>query len=125
MLWQNLAQYQTWFGPSSYLVHGIQILPVTPVTEHLMDRAFVAGLLNAFGIDPIPQMAWLRPRPYTAFSMHLTCACYLVAHTCCPRLLVVPTCWMAGGELDIFATSCATTPACTTDGWAAFVALDR
>lgn len=41
ILWQNLAQYQTWFGPAAYLVHAIQIIPVLPVTETLLPRAFV------------------------------------------------------------------------------------
>ena len=72
MLWQNLAQYQTWFGPASYLVHGIQVLPVTPVTESVLDESFVGA-----------------------------------------------------GQLNVFAASCDATPACATDGWAAFVALDR
>ena len=72
MLWQNLAQYQTWFGPASYLVHGIQVLPVTPVTEHTLDAPFVGG-----------------------------------------------------GQLKVFSESCDATPACVTDGWAAFVALER
>ena len=72
MLWQNLAQYQTWFGPAAYLVHGIQILPVTDVTEYVLDPYFVAG-----------------------------------------------------GQLDVFAASCAATPACTADGWAAFAAMER
>jgi hypothetical protein len=25
IVWQNLAQYQTWFGPAAYLVHAIQV----------------------------------------------------------------------------------------------------
>lgn len=42
ILWQNLAQYQTWFGPAAYMVHAIQIIPVTPVTESLLPPDFVA-----------------------------------------------------------------------------------
>ena len=72
MLWQNLAQYQTWFGPAPYLVHGIQILPVTDVTESVLDHALAAS-----------------------------------------------------GEWDVFSASCAATPACEADGWAAFVAMER
>jgi len=72
MLWQNLAQYQTWFGSASYLVHGIQVLPITPVTEHTLKPTFVRS-----------------------------------------------------GQLEVFARSCEEAPACTADGWAAFVALER
>ena len=72
MLWQNLAQYQTWFGPAAYLVHGIQVLPVTDVTEFVLDRTLTAS-----------------------------------------------------GELEVFSSSCAATPECKSDGWAAFAAMER
>lgn len=42
ILWQHLAQYQTWFGPAAYLVHAIQMIPFVPVSEWLLPRAFVA-----------------------------------------------------------------------------------
>ena len=32
----------TWFGPGAAFAHGIQLLPITPVTEDLLDPAFVA-----------------------------------------------------------------------------------
>jgi hypothetical protein len=53
-------------------VHGIQTLPVTDVTEYVLDSALASS-----------------------------------------------------GQLEVFAASCAATPACTTDGWAAFAALER
>lgn len=34
MLWQCMAQLQTWFGSAPYLAYGIQLLPLTPVAEH-------------------------------------------------------------------------------------------
>lgn len=34
MLWQTMAQCQTWFGAAAYLAYGIQLLPLTPVSEH-------------------------------------------------------------------------------------------
>jgi len=40
ILWQNLAQYQTWFGGQAYMVHGIQMIPVTPITEIVSDAEF-------------------------------------------------------------------------------------
>lgn len=33
ILWQNLVQYQTWFGSAPYMVHGIQMMPFTPASE--------------------------------------------------------------------------------------------
>jgi Glycosyl hydrolase family 81 C-terminal domain len=34
MLWQTMAQCQTWFGSAPYLAYGIQLLPLTPISEH-------------------------------------------------------------------------------------------
>lgn len=33
MVWQMMAQFQTWFGSAPYLVYGIQLLPLTPISE--------------------------------------------------------------------------------------------
>lgn len=33
MLWQTMAQYGTWFGSAAYLPIGIQLLPLTPISE--------------------------------------------------------------------------------------------
>ena len=33
MLWQTMAQCQTWFGAAAYLAYGIQLLPITPISE--------------------------------------------------------------------------------------------
>jgi len=33
ILWQTMAQFQTWFGNAPYLVYGIQLLPLTPIAE--------------------------------------------------------------------------------------------
>jgi Glycosyl hydrolase family 81 C-terminal domain len=34
MLWQTMAQCQTWFGPAPYLAYGIQLIPLTPISEY-------------------------------------------------------------------------------------------
>jgi Glycosyl hydrolase family 81 C-terminal domain len=34
MLWQTMAQCQTWFGAAAYLAYGIQLLPLTPISEY-------------------------------------------------------------------------------------------
>jgi Glycosyl hydrolase family 81 C-terminal domain len=33
IMWQTMAQFQTWFGGAQYLAYGIQILPLTPISE--------------------------------------------------------------------------------------------
>jgi len=33
MLWNMMAQFQTWFGSAPHLAYGIQLLPLTPVAE--------------------------------------------------------------------------------------------
>lgn len=34
ILWQTMAQCQTWFGAAAYLAYGIQLLPLTPISEY-------------------------------------------------------------------------------------------
>lgn len=34
ILWQTMAQCQTWFGSAAYLAYGIQLLPITPISEY-------------------------------------------------------------------------------------------
>jgi Glycosyl hydrolase family 81 C-terminal domain len=34
ILWSTLAQFTTWFGNSPYLAIGIQLLPLTPISEN-------------------------------------------------------------------------------------------
>lgn len=41
ILWSNLAQFQTWFGLQPYLIHGVQTIPFTPITEQLLPISFV------------------------------------------------------------------------------------
>mmetsp|Transcript_32036 Transcript_32036/g.95977 ORF Transcript_32036/g.95977 Transcript_32036/m.95977 type:complete len:1250 (-) Transcript_32036:130-3879(-) len=33
MMWDTMAQFQTWFGNKPYLAYGIQLMPLTPVSE--------------------------------------------------------------------------------------------
>jgi endo-1,3(4)-beta-glucanase len=34
ILWQAMAQFQTWFGSKPFLVYGIQLLPLTPISDY-------------------------------------------------------------------------------------------
>jgi len=33
MMWDTMAQFQTWFGSAPFLAYGIQLLPLTPISE--------------------------------------------------------------------------------------------
>ncbi|GMH53169.1 hypothetical protein TrLO_g11715 [Triparma laevis f. longispina] len=33
MLWSMMAQFQTWFGADAFLAYGIQLMPLTPISE--------------------------------------------------------------------------------------------
>jgi len=33
MMWDTMAQFQTWFGNAPFLAYGIQLLPLTPISE--------------------------------------------------------------------------------------------
>ena len=33
MLWSTMAQFQTWFGNAPFLPIGIQLIPITPISE--------------------------------------------------------------------------------------------
>jgi endo-1,3(4)-beta-glucanase len=33
ILWETFAEYTTWFGNAPYLIYGIQLLPLTPISE--------------------------------------------------------------------------------------------
>ena len=48
MLWQTMAQCQTWFGSAPYLAYGIQILPLTPVAEHRDTVAWSKEMYHTF-----------------------------------------------------------------------------
>lgn len=41
IMWQNLIQYQTWFGNDPTYVHGIQHLPYTPISTQLLRSSWI------------------------------------------------------------------------------------
>jgi endo-1,3(4)-beta-glucanase len=41
ILFDNKADYATWFSADVYMIHGIQMLPVTPITEYVRTETFV------------------------------------------------------------------------------------
>lgn len=41
MLWNTMAQFQTWFGNIPFEVYGIQLLPITPISEAVYDVDWV------------------------------------------------------------------------------------
>ncbi|CAE8695749.1 unnamed protein product, partial [Polarella glacialis] len=48
ILWENQAQHFTWFGSTSYVISGIQVLPVSPALEGFLDPEWVKYDLPEF-----------------------------------------------------------------------------
>lgn len=48
IMWQTMAQCQTWFGSAPYLAYGIQLLPLTPVAEHRDTISWAKGMYHIF-----------------------------------------------------------------------------
>ena len=44
IMWQTMAQFQTWFGSSPYLVYGIQLMPVTAIGEYRDDVEWIKSI---------------------------------------------------------------------------------
>ncbi|KAG8457663.1 hypothetical protein KFE25_002327 [Diacronema lutheri] len=71
ILWQNLAQYQTWFGGSPYMVHGIQMVPFSPASEFYLQRGFVNESFPIGNSDCEAQPGCERDGWSTLFVMQL------------------------------------------------------
>ena len=41
IVWETKVDYSTWFGLNPVFIHGIQMLPFTPVTEDSLDAEFI------------------------------------------------------------------------------------
>lgn len=48
ILWSTMAQFGTWFGRAPYLPYGIQLLPLTPISEERDDLAWVNEMYYPF-----------------------------------------------------------------------------
>ena len=48
ILWNTMAQFQTWFGPAPYLAIGIQLLPLTAVSEERDSQEWARELYEPF-----------------------------------------------------------------------------
>lgn len=48
ILWNTMAQFQTWFGNAPYLAYGIQLLPLTPIAEQRDDPLWLKELYAPF-----------------------------------------------------------------------------
>jgi endo-1,3(4)-beta-glucanase len=60
VLWSNKADYSTFFCPNVECIHGIQMLPFTPITEALLEPAWVTEeypVLSA-ALTPATTEAW-------------------------------------------------------------------
>ncbi|RLN65267.1 hypothetical protein BBP00_00002970 [Phytophthora kernoviae] len=41
ILFDNKVNYATWFSPEKYAIHGIQMIPISPITEYVRTRQFI------------------------------------------------------------------------------------
>jgi len=48
ILWQTMAQFGTWFGGQAYLPIGIQMLPLTPISEERDDLKWMNSIYEPF-----------------------------------------------------------------------------
>mmetsp|Transcript_7930 Transcript_7930/g.23402 ORF Transcript_7930/g.23402 Transcript_7930/m.23402 type:complete len:1211 (+) Transcript_7930:263-3895(+) len=48
ILWQTMAQFGTWFGAKPYLPIGIQLLPLTPISEDRDDIEWMNSIYKSF-----------------------------------------------------------------------------
>lgn len=48
IVWNAMVQFQTWFGSASYLAIGIQLLPLTSISEERDNQAWVRELYPEF-----------------------------------------------------------------------------
>jgi len=48
ILWNTMAQFQTWFGNAPYLPYGIQLLPITPASEFRDQPDWVREMYRPF-----------------------------------------------------------------------------
>ncbi|KAJ0407922.1 hypothetical protein P43SY_009209 [Pythium insidiosum] len=54
IFFDNKVDYATWFSAEKFCIHGIQMIPVTPVTEYARSRVFVQEEWDAvLGKEPI------------------------------------------------------------------------
>lgn len=48
MMWDTMCQFQTWFGSAPYLAYGIQLLPLTPISERRDTDQWLRQLYPSF-----------------------------------------------------------------------------
>eukprot|EP00980_Cylindrotheca_fusiformis_P009669 scaffold2141_cov120-Cylindrotheca_fusiformis.AAC.4 len=48
ILWQTMVQFGTWFGASPYLPYGIQLLPLTPISEERDNLEWINQMYASF-----------------------------------------------------------------------------
>ena len=48
MMWNTMIQFQTWFGNLPFLVYGIQLMPITAISEDIYDLEWLYELYPSF-----------------------------------------------------------------------------
>ena len=72
----------TWFGDNPQYVHGINIIPVTPVTNHLFDRPYVSTEWSVLGYF-LPSTN--VPKINASCSLNSECFSLGLQGNCCPN----------------------------------------
>jgi hypothetical protein len=82
MIWSMLAQQQTWFGAAAFYSYGIQLLPITPVSE-LRDQApWVQEMLPLFNASCASDPCKCAYMPTACFQNYLI-RCLLLRFLAC------------------------------------------
>lgn len=130
ILWQNLVQYQTWFGSAPYMVHGIQMMPFTPASEFYIQPGAPppppplhrgAVLRWRWGGEPL-RLGARSPFPAGCavcpcrrlFRSPLTTVCRRCRRLCRRRL---PLAGWSYSSYRLGARDCFQQPQCVKDGW--------
>jgi endo-1,3(4)-beta-glucanase len=58
MVWSQKVDHLTWFGTDDIYVHGINMLPFTPITEILLDYPFVSEQYPVLASKGVRDETW-------------------------------------------------------------------
>ncbi|CUS12580.1 unnamed protein product, partial [Tuber aestivum] len=61
ILWENSVDYATWFSPAVEAIHGIHMIPTTPISEYIRDPAFAKAEFQGTyqgRLDKMPVNPW-------------------------------------------------------------------
>lgn len=51
MMWSMMMEQQTWFGNEAWKAYGIQVIPITPITEHRDGKGWLKEMLPLYEVS--------------------------------------------------------------------------